>query len=91
MLRTKYNKGKRPVKSRKLRSTKKMIHKSRKLRSTKKMMTKKRRSRKQIGGWGITNALRGIQYNLVKLGNGFTGQNTPVANNPYPTQGQFST
>ena len=55
----------------------------------KKDMTRKRR--KQSGGaWGITNAVRGIQYNLVKLGNNFAGKPTPSSANPYPTQGQYA-
>ena len=49
------------------------------------------RRRKQRGGdWGILNSIRGIQYNLVKLGNGFMGQPTSASSNPYPTEGQYS-
>ena len=55
----------------------------------KKNKTSKRR--KQSGGaWGLTNAVRGIQYNLVKLGNNFAGKPTPSSANPYPTQGQYA-
>jgi hypothetical protein len=50
-----------------------------------------RKHRKQSGGgWGITNAFRGIQYNLVKLGNNFAGKSTPSSANPYPTQDQYA-
>lgn len=57
--------------------------------SKKKRRTQRRR--KQRGGdWGIINSIRGIQYNLVKLGNGFMGQPTSASSNPYPTEGQYS-
>ena len=63
----------------------------RKTRESKKRRTKRKRSRKQLGGaWGITNAIRGLQYNLVTLGNNFSGQPTPSSANPYPTQQQYA-
>lgn len=64
----------------------------RKTRVSKKRRTKRKRSRKQLGGaaWGITNAIRGLQYNLVTLGNNFSGQPTPSSANPYPTQQQYA-
>jgi hypothetical protein len=61
-----------------------------KTKRSKQRLTRRKRSRKQLGGgWGFTNAIRGIQYNLVTLGNNFSGQPTPSSANPYPTQQQY--
>ncbi len=58
---------------------------------TRKKYLSTRKHKKQRGGdWGITNSFRGLQYNLVKLGNSFSGEPTPASSNPYPTQGQYS-
>ena len=66
------------------------IHQARKRKSTSTKKRRTRRVRKQRGGdWGIMNSIRGIQYNLVKLGNGFIGQPTVASSNPYPTERQY--
>jgi len=73
-------------------SRNKTTRRVRKSRGTKKRRnTRRNRTRKILGGaWGAMNALRGLQYNLVTLGNNFAGKPTPSSANPYPTQKQYT-